>query len=76
MWTKTFWKDAIERATKTFAQVILAIVSVGVLTTPLDLLSVNWIPVLLAGGIGFLYSIVMSLGSSLKGNPESASLVK
>jgi hypothetical protein len=76
MFTKKFALDALERAIKTFAQVILSIVSVGILTTPMDLLDVNWLPVIFAGGIGFLYSIVMSLGSSLKGNPESASLVK
>jgi len=76
MFTAKFWKDALERAVKTFAQVILAIVSVGVLTTPMELLNVNWVPVLAAGGIGFLYSIVMSLASTSKGDPDSASLVE
>lgn len=76
MWTWTFWKDALERAVKTFAQVILSVVSIGILSTPMDLLIINWVPVIAAGGIGFLYSIITSLGSSFRGNSESASLVK
>lgn len=76
MWTKTFWKDAAERAIKTFAQMVVALTVVVVPTTGFELLEVNWLPVLLVALVAAALSILTSLASSLKGNPESASLVK
>lgn len=44
MFTKKFWKDAIERTVRTFAQTVLA---TGLLSQPLGL---DWKAVLLAAG--------------------------
>ena len=61
MFTKIFWKDAIERAIRTFAQGFLSI-------TTLDstgAMSSNWKQALLAGGVAAILSIVMSLARAL-----------
>jgi len=76
MFSKEFWQDAAERAIKTFAQVVLAIVGVTYAANPYDLLNVNWQPVIIAGLLGMLMSILTSLASSLVGDGDSASLIK
>lgn len=72
MWSKAFWMDAIERAVKTFAQVILALGVAGAL----DAFEVDWVKVL---GVG-LGAVVLSLASSIVSaeirKTPSASLVK
>ena len=72
MWSKAFWMDAIERAVKTFAQVILALGVAGAL----DAFEVDWVKIL---GVG-LGAVVLSLASSIVSaeirKTPSASLVK
>lgn len=69
MWTKAFWKDAIERAVKTAAQSILvAITAVNVADG-----DVSWQSTLIGVGLGAGLSLVTSLLSSLVGDSRSAS---
>ena len=69
MWTKAFWKDALERAIKTAAQAALA--SVGAVSYANG--GVTWGSTLVGLGIGVGLSFVTSLLSSLVGDSRSAS---
>lgn len=72
MWTKQFWQDAIERATKTFAQTLAAVLGAGAV----DVLAVDWKSALaVAAGAG-LVSVLTSLGSEPFGRGGTASLTK
>lgn len=62
--TGAFWSAALERAVKTFAQAVLAVVGVAGLT-PAD---VDWQQVLLGGAIGALASLLTSIASAPVGN--------
>jgi hypothetical protein len=76
MFTKQFLIDMSERAIKTFAQTIVASVSVVGSTTGFELLEVNWLPIILVALIAAGISVMTSIASSFKGDPKSASLVK
>lgn len=69
MWTKAFWKDAIERMVKTGAQSILVAISAVSYANG----DVTFEGTLLGVGIGVGLSMGTSLLSSLIGNPRSAS---
>jgi Putative lactococcus lactis phage r1t holin len=71
MWTKAFWKDALERAIKTAAQVAVGLVTALNVTTGFD-----WQTFFVGLGVAVGLSFVTSLLSSLAGSPENASLVK
>jgi hypothetical protein len=60
-----FWGATGERAIKTFAQTILAVIGIAGVT-PAD---VDWKQVLLAGGFGALASVLTSVASAGAGNP-------
>lgn len=62
--TGAFWAAAAERALKTFAQAVLAVVGVAGLT-PAD---VDWQQLLLGGAIGALASLLTSIVSAPIGN--------
>lgn len=72
MFTKKFWKDAIERAIKTIAQAQVAILTSGVL----GLLNVDWVALLSVSGLAGLVSILTSIASAGASNSDSASLVR
>lgn len=69
MWTAGFWKSALERAIKTFAQAALALLT----GDGLGVLDVDWATVAsvgaLAAGASVLTSIV-SLGFGPAGSPS------
>ena len=67
-----FFKSLLERAVKTFAQALVAILTVDGVT---DLLSVGWAGALSAAGLAALVSVLTSIASSPFGDPESPSLV-
>lgn len=68
--TRLFWFDAAERAIKTVAQTMVALLTAsGVL----GILDVEWIGVLSVSGLAGVVSILTSIASS--GNGNSASLV-
>jgi len=69
MWSKEFWKDAIERAVKTAAQAALA--SIGAVSWANG--GVTWGSTLIGLGIGVGLSFLTSILSSLVGDSRSAS---
>lgn len=72
IWTKDFWKDATERAIKTFAQVILALGAAGML----DAFKVDWVTVLGIGLGATILSYATSIVSAEIRKSDTASLVK
>lgn len=71
--TGAFWAAAAERAAKTAAQAVLAILTVAGVT-PAD---IDWKEALLAAGVGALASLLTSVASAGVGNvgPSLASEV-
>jgi hypothetical protein len=71
MFTKLFWKDAIERAISTAAQAaILAIGGQGA-----SIVDPGWLVALGFAAGGFVLSIIKSLAAGAIGSPNSASFV-
>lgn len=70
MFTKLFVVDAAERAIKTFAQTLVALLSADGM---LGILDVNWGDMASVAGLASVVSILTSIASSSSGN--SASLV-
>ena len=60
-WGK-WWKAALIRAVRTFAEAMLAYIGTGAMV----LGDVNWVAALSAGGLGFVTAILLAL----KGLPE------
>lgn len=60
IWTKQFWLGAAERAIKTVAQSLVAVL--GVAGT--GLLTVDWVAVLSVAGAAGLASLLTSIGSA------------
>lgn len=71
MFTKTFWKDTAERAVKTFAQSMAAVLTAGVT----GVLDVDWINALSVSLLATLVSVLTSIGSGYVGD-DSASVMK
>ncbi len=59
MWTKKFWKAAVERAVKTFAQAAVAFLAAGLT----GLLEVDWVQLASVSGLAALISVLTSIGS-------------
>lgn len=79
MWTGQFWKRAFERAVKTFAQVMVALLTVGGVAAAADapgILDVNWVGALSVAGLAFIVSLLTSLGSVKVGDADTPDLVK
>ena len=74
MFTLQFLKDMLERAIKTFAQTLLALITVVVMSGG-GLHDVNWVSALSIGLLATLASILTSLASSTVRSSDSASLV-
>jgi hypothetical protein len=71
MLTYHFWELTLERAVKTFAQSLLAILSAN----GVGLLTVSWLPALSTAGAAALLSVLTSMTSSPVGEPNSPSLL-
>ncbi|WP_270228359.1 holin [Lactococcus garvieae] len=70
MFTKTFLKDTAERAVKTFAQSMAAVLTAGVT----GVLDVDWMNALSVSLLATLVSVLTSVGSGYVGD-DSASAV-
>lgn len=73
MWTKMFWKDASERAVKTFAQFVITLTTFSGVVG--DFTKCDWGFILINAAIGSALSILFSIASSFKGK-DSASLIR
>lgn len=62
MFTWEFWRAALIRAVRTFAESMLAYIGTGAIV----LKDVDWLAALSAGAMGFIIAILLSL----KGLPE------
>lgn len=71
MFTKTFWKDTVERALKTFAQSMVAVMTAG----STGVLDVDWMNAFSVSLLATLVSVLTSIGSGTIGD-QSASAVK
>lgn len=71
MFTRTFWKDALERAVATAGQAALALLGAD----GFNLLHVDAADVLGVAAGGFVLAIIKALIASRIHNPDSASLV-
>lgn len=73
MLTAVFWKDTIERAVKTFCQVLATLIGAGAT----NIVLLNWPDMLGVSATAALLSILTSIvSSSARGDRESASLVE
>lgn len=74
MWTWTFWKQAIERAIKTAAQVAAALLT----GDGLGVLDLDWLRIGSVALLAAIYSLLTSVGSGLSpiGPDNSPSLVE
>jgi len=71
MFTRTFWRSTAERAVKSFAQSLLAILGIS----GLGLLDVDWVTTLSTAGMATLLSVLTSLASEGVGPRNDPSLV-
>lgn len=74
MFTKLFWKDAIERAVATFVQTFIAVASV-VVAAGHGLEHIDWVPVISAGTLAALLSLAKSIYALKFTDGNSASLI-
>lgn len=71
MWKAAFWKDAVERAIRTFAQTFGAVV----LAAGTGLLDTDWLTGVSAAGMAGLLSVLTSLASEVKSPNGTASMM-
>jgi hypothetical protein len=71
MFCKRFWRLSLERAVKTFAQTLLAILGVG----GLGLLDAPWVTALSTAGMATLLSLLSSVTSMQVGDPTNPSMI-
>ena len=60
IWSVSFWRGAGERAVKTFAQALVAVIGVGAV----GLLDVDWIGALSAALLATVVSVLTSIGNA------------
>jgi hypothetical protein len=72
MFTKTFWKDTVERAVKTFAQSFGAVL----IASGTGLLDVDWVNALSVAGLATVISVATSVGGIKAGEVSTAGYVK
>lgn len=72
MWTKSFWRQAIERAVKTFAQAAVALLT----GDGLGLLNIDWGTVGSVAGLAAVVSLLTSVATSGMGPQGTPSVVE
>ena len=68
MFNWEFWKAALIRAVRTFAESMLAYIGTGAIV----LKDVDWLAALSAGGLGFVIAILMALATGIPEAPKQA----
>ncbi|MFE0172026.1 holin [Streptomyces sp. NPDC059002] len=63
MWTAAFWKATAERAIRTFAQSLAAVLVAGATS----LLDVPWVPALATAGMAAVLAVLTAVGASEAG---------
>jgi hypothetical protein len=71
MFGRYFWRATLERAVKSFAQSLVALLS----AQQLGLLEVDWVTTVSTAGMATLLSVLTSIGSSQIGDAEDPSVV-
>jgi hypothetical protein len=71
MWKAAFWKDAVERAIRTFAQTFGALV----VAAGTGLLDTDWFTGFSAAGMAGLLSVLTSLASEVRSPDGTASMI-
>ena len=71
MWSRTFWRDAAERATATAAEAALALVTAN----GLGVLDVDWAHVGSVSALAAVAAVLKALVASPTNDPRSAPLV-
>ena len=61
IWSSAFWRGAAERAVKTFAQALVAVIGVGAV----GLLDVDWLGALSSATLATVISLLTSVGSDV-----------
>lgn len=73
LYTKRFWRDAIERAVATFVQAAAGVFLLS--QTATSVLDINWLAGLSVGAVAGVFSLIKSVYAATKNNTDSASLV-
>ena len=60
IWSSAFWRGAAERAVKTFAQALVAVIGVGAV----GLLDVDWLGALSSATLATVVSLLTSIGNA------------
>ena len=71
MFSSAFWRATVERAVKSFAQSLVAILGAA----QVGLLDANWLSALSIAGMALLLSVLSSIGSAGIGESQDPSLV-
>jgi hypothetical protein len=71
MFTQYFWRATFERAVKSFAQSLLALLS----AQQIGVLDVRWVTTFSTAGMVALLSVLTSLASSQVGNAQDPSVL-
>lgn len=72
MWEGKFWKGTLERAIRTAAQAVLALLSTDVA----GILSVDWVQTVSVAGMAAFLSVLMSIVATGVGDHESPSFIR
>jgi Putative lactococcus lactis phage r1t holin len=67
-----FWRSTAERAVKSFAQALLAVLG----ATQAGILDISWVPALSTAAMAGVLSVLTSIGSAKVGPPDDPSLIK
>ena len=73
MFTKVFWKDAVERSVKTMAQTLLTLWLTS--EAVFNILTVDWVQALGVALGAAVLSVLTSVASAAKAGTDTASLV-
>lgn len=71
MWTQPFWRDALERAIRTFAQALLALIG----TDLVGVTELDWPTMLMVGATAAIVSVLTSIVATGVGDRGTASLI-